>query len=109
MDLPRGAEGEKQPISTGVTASAPAPAAALCFLGRFSGRRRPARIATFVIILALAAAERQSKRGFCPNCGSQIAMKLESMPDVLGLQAGSLAHPSRYYGRLLGRRAALAT
>ena len=36
------------------------------------------------------------ERGFCPNCGSQIAMKLESMPDVLFLQAGSLSDPSRF-------------
>ena len=36
------------------------------------------------------------ERGFCTNCGSQIAMKLESVPDVLGLQAGSLADPSRF-------------
>jgi hypothetical protein len=36
------------------------------------------------------------ERGFCPNCGSQIAMKLENIPDVIGLQAGSLADPSRF-------------
>jgi hypothetical protein len=36
------------------------------------------------------------ERGFCPNCGSQIAMKLERMPDVIGIQAGSLADPSRF-------------
>jgi hypothetical protein len=36
------------------------------------------------------------ERGFCPNCGSQIAMKLESMPDIIGIQAGSLADPSRF-------------
>ena len=36
------------------------------------------------------------ERGFCPNCGSQIAMRLESMPDVIGLQAGSLVDPSTY-------------
>jgi hypothetical protein len=36
------------------------------------------------------------ERGFCPNCGSQIAMKLESIPDVIALQAGSLADPSRF-------------
>jgi hypothetical protein len=39
---------------------------------------------------------RAVERGFCPNCGSQIAMKLESMPDIVGLQAGSLADPSRF-------------
>jgi hypothetical protein len=36
------------------------------------------------------------ERGFCPACGSQVAMKLERMPDLIGLQAGSLADPSRY-------------
>jgi hypothetical protein len=36
------------------------------------------------------------ERGFCPNCGSQIAIKLERMPDVIGIQAGSLADPSRF-------------
>ena len=36
------------------------------------------------------------ERGFCPNCGSQIAMKLERMPDIMALQAGSLADPSRF-------------
>jgi hypothetical protein len=36
------------------------------------------------------------ERGFCPTCGSQVTAKLERMPDVLGLQAGSLDDPSRY-------------
>ena len=36
------------------------------------------------------------ERGFCPNCGSQVLAKLERMPDVLGLQAGSLDDPVRY-------------
>ncbi len=36
------------------------------------------------------------ERGFCPTCGSQVLAKLERMPDVLGLQAGSLDDPSRY-------------
>ena len=36
------------------------------------------------------------ERGFCPNCGSQVTVKLERFPDVLGLQAGSLDDPSRY-------------
>ncbi|VIO65704.1 hypothetical protein CI1B_08110 [Bradyrhizobium ivorense] len=35
-------------------------------------------------------------RGFCPNCGSQIVLKLERMPDLICLQAGSLADPSRF-------------
>ena len=36
------------------------------------------------------------ERGFCPNCGSQIAIRIGSMPDVLGLQAGSLSDPARF-------------
>ena len=36
------------------------------------------------------------ERGFCPNCGCQIAARLERLPDVLGLQAGSLDDPSQY-------------
>ncbi len=36
------------------------------------------------------------ERGFCPNCGSQVMLRLERLPDVLGLQAGSLDDPSQY-------------
>ena len=36
------------------------------------------------------------ERGFCPNCGSQVTVKLERLPDILGLQAGSLDNPSFY-------------
>ena len=36
------------------------------------------------------------ERGFCPNCGSQVTMKLERLPDILGLQAGSFEDPSIY-------------
>src|SRR5438876_12400822 len=36
------------------------------------------------------------ERGFCATCGSQLTMKLERLPDVLGLQAGSLDAPSVY-------------
>ena len=36
------------------------------------------------------------ERGFCPNCGSQIAILLERLPDIVALQAGSLADPSRF-------------
>jgi hypothetical protein len=36
------------------------------------------------------------ERGFCPTCGSQVSVKLERLPDVLGLQAGSLDDPSIY-------------
>ena len=34
------------------------------------------------------------ERGFCPTCGSQLTVKLERLPDALGLQAGSLDDPS---------------
>ena len=36
------------------------------------------------------------ERRFCPNCGSQVTVKLERLPDILGLQAGSLDDPSIY-------------
>ena len=36
------------------------------------------------------------ERGVCPNCGSPVMLKLERMPDVLGLQAGSLDDPSQF-------------
>jgi hypothetical protein len=36
------------------------------------------------------------ERGFCPTCGSQVTMKFERLPDVLGLPAGSLDDPSIY-------------
>ena len=36
------------------------------------------------------------ERGFCPSCGSQLALKLERLPDILGLHAGSLDDPSVY-------------
>ena len=34
------------------------------------------------------------RRGFCPNCGNPVAMKLESMPEIAGLFAASLDDPS---------------
>jgi len=36
------------------------------------------------------------ERGFCPTWGSQLTVKLERLPDILGLQAGSLDDPSIY-------------
>ena len=36
------------------------------------------------------------ERGFCQACGSQVMMKIERLPDVLGLQAGCLDDPSVY-------------
>jgi hypothetical protein len=35
-------------------------------------------------------------RGFCPTCGSPLAITLERMPDIYGLFAGSLDDPARY-------------
>jgi hypothetical protein len=34
------------------------------------------------------------ERGFCPACGSQVALKLERLPDILGLHAASLDDPT---------------
>jgi hypothetical protein len=36
------------------------------------------------------------ERGFCAKCGSQVTMKLERLPDMIGLLAGSLDDPSIY-------------
>jgi hypothetical protein len=35
-------------------------------------------------------------RGFCPNCGSQLFTKLQMMPNVLGLRAGTLDAPENF-------------
>ena len=35
-------------------------------------------------------------RGFCPVCGSPVAINLERMPDIIGLHASSLDDPSIY-------------
>lgn len=37
---------------------------------------------------------RAVERGFCPTCGSPVTTKLERIPDILGLYAGSLDDPS---------------
>jgi hypothetical protein len=49
------------------------------------------------------------ERGFCPSCGSQVTVKLERRPDVLGLQAGSLDDPSTYDGCLYLQRAVMGS
>ncbi|WP_199154543.1 GFA family protein [Chromobacterium sp. ASV23] len=36
------------------------------------------------------------KRGFCPNCGSQLFAKFSSLPGMLGIKAGTLHDTSRY-------------
>ena len=36
------------------------------------------------------------ERGFCPNCGSQLFTRLQMMPDVLGLRAGTLDAPENF-------------
>jgi hypothetical protein len=40
------------------------------------------------------------ERGFCPACGSPVTAKLERLPDIFGLQAGSLDDPSTYRPRM---------
>jgi hypothetical protein len=35
-------------------------------------------------------------RGFCPNCGSQLFSKLEMLPNVLGIRAGTLDDPNNF-------------
>ena len=36
------------------------------------------------------------KRGFCPNCGSQLFAILEVVPGMLGIRAGTLDNPSDF-------------
>lgn len=36
------------------------------------------------------------ERGFCARCGSPLLVRLERMPDILGLLAGGLDDPSRH-------------
>ncbi len=36
------------------------------------------------------------RRGFCPNCGSQLFAKFSALPGLLGIKAGTLDHPSNY-------------
>ena len=43
---------------------------------------------------AVGKAGKAIERGFCPTCGSQVTVKLERLPDAMGLQAGSLDDPS---------------
>ncbi len=40
------------------------------------------------------------KRGFCSNCGSQLFAKFSTMPDMIGIKAGTLDHPSNYLPKL---------
>lgn len=44
----------------------------------------------------VGAAGKAVERGFCPTCGSQVTVKFERLPDILGLHAGSLDDPSIY-------------
>jgi hypothetical protein len=44
----------------------------------------------------VGAAGNWVERGFCPNCGSPVTVKLERFPDALGLQAASLDDPTQY-------------
>ena len=40
------------------------------------------------------------KRGFCPNCGSQLFARFSNMPGVLGIKAGTLDDSSNYVPKL---------
>jgi hypothetical protein len=39
---------------------------------------------------------RKVSRGFCPKCGSQLFAKLEMLPDIIGIRAGTLDDPSLF-------------
>jgi hypothetical protein len=36
------------------------------------------------------------ERGFCQTCGSQVTVRWERLPDIIGLQAGCLDDPALY-------------
>ncbi len=40
------------------------------------------------------------KRGFCPNCGSQLFARFSNMPGMLGIKAGTLNNTSNYAPKL---------
>ncbi|MCL4526702.1 MAG: GFA family protein [Gammaproteobacteria bacterium] len=40
------------------------------------------------------------KRGFCPNCGSQLFARFSNMPGILGIKAGTLNNTSNYIPKL---------
>ena len=40
------------------------------------------------------------KRGFCPNCGSQLFARFNNMPGMLGIKAGTLNDSSNYVPKL---------
>ena len=40
------------------------------------------------------------KRGFCPNCGSQLFARFSNMPGMLGIKAGTLNDSSNYVPKL---------
>ena len=40
------------------------------------------------------------KRGFCPNCGSQLFARFSNMPGGLGIKAGTLDDSSNYVPKL---------
>ena len=40
------------------------------------------------------------RRGFCPNCGSQLFGAFSNMPGMLGIKAGTLDETSHYVPRL---------
>jgi hypothetical protein len=42
----------------------------------------------------VGGAGKAMERGFCPTCGSHVTNKLERLPNILALQAGSLDDPS---------------
>ena len=44
----------------------------------------------------IGGAGKAMERGFCPTCGSHVTDKLERLPNILALQAGSLDDPSMY-------------
>jgi len=40
---------------------------------------------------------KKARRGFCPQCGSQLFGKPEAMPGLIAVRAGTLNDPSQYH------------
>jgi hypothetical protein len=44
----------------------------------------------------VGASGKNVERGFCPNCGSQVIIRTEKVPDALVIQAGTLNDPTLF-------------
>lgn len=45
---------------------------------------------------SVGSSGKRVERGFCPTCGSPVAIRIERAPDIVALQAASLDDPSAH-------------